>query len=302
MTHGIVSALDRTNVGILGNQGYEDFIQVDAPINPGNSGGPLVNLKGEVVGINTAIASRSGTFSGIGFAIPSKDARFVYAALKSHGKVIRGWLGVSIADVARQRDVARSFGFKGTKGVLVQQTFPNTPASGKLQSGDIIESLDGIPVDNVVALRNSIAATAPRSEVKMIVFRDGKDTEVRLTVAEQPEDISVVASDRGPAHRQHGDAASTEAFGMTLSNVTDDLAEKFNLGDQHHAGALVIAVKAKSPAAKANIVPGDLITKVGNSPVRNAAEAGELLKLDSKNDIRLFVVGPEGSRFVVIEP
>src|SRR6185312_14349852 len=126
MTHGIVSALNRSQVGILGQQGYEDFIQVDAPINPGNSGGPLVNLHGEVVGVNTAIASRSGGFQGIGFAIPSNEAKFVYEALKSHGKVVRGWLGVSIADVARNEKEAQSFGYKGTAGVLVEQSFPNT--------------------------------------------------------------------------------------------------------------------------------------------------------------------------------
>src|SRR4051812_23475659 len=131
MTHGIVSALNR-QAGILGQQGYENFIQVDAPINPGNSGGPLVNLKGEVVGVNTAIASRSGGFQGIGFAIPSNQAKEVYGVLKEKGKITRGWLGVSIIDASKVLEIAKSDGYTGTDGVFVQQVLKETPAFGKL--------------------------------------------------------------------------------------------------------------------------------------------------------------------------
>src|SRR5688500_18008772 len=135
MTHGIVSALNR-NAGILGQHGYESFIQVDAPINPGNSGGPLVNVKGEVVGINTAIASRNGGFQGIGFAIPSNQAKFVYTALKDKGKVTRGWLGVSIADVSRDAaSVREAFNYNRDDGVLVMQVMEGAPVVGQLQKG-----------------------------------------------------------------------------------------------------------------------------------------------------------------------
>jgi len=124
MTHGIVSALNR-DVGILrSTMGYENFIQVDAPINPGNSGGPLVNTRGEVVGINTAIASRSGGFQGIGFAIPSNQAKFVYTALKNNGKVVRGWLGVKISDVSQEPEKARTFGYQGAADVAGDQEEP----------------------------------------------------------------------------------------------------------------------------------------------------------------------------------
>jgi serine protease Do len=171
MTHGIVSALDRqtgargNGAGILGKFGYENFIQVDAPINPGNSGGPLVNLHGEVIGINTAIASRSGGFQGIGFAIPSNQAKFVYAQLKEKGKVTRGWLGVGIANVTLPEvtPIARDeFGYKGNDGVFVQQVMPDTPATGKLKKGDVITKINGKSVRNVTELRNQIAAMAPR--------------------------------------------------------------------------------------------------------------------------------------------
>ena len=301
MTHGIVSALDRSNVGILGAQGYEDFIQVDAPINPGNSGGPLVNLQGEVVGINTAIASRSGAFSGIGFAIPSNEAKFVYTALKTTGKVTRGWLGVSIADVSKFPKEAQSFGYKGETGVLVEQTFPNTPATGKLQPGDIIEQFNGKEVDTVLALRNSVASTPPNTDVTMTVFRDGKDQQITLKLGEQPEDLTAVASNHAPGAQGNPAGATAESLGMTLSNVDESLVEKFNLGAGAQ-GALVTAVKPKSPAARAGIRAGDLVTKVGGSAVKSAKEAGDLLsKQDVKKGVRLYVTSPEGSRFIFIE-
>src|SRR5207248_2766215 len=147
MTHGIVSALHR-QAGILGSDGYENFIQVDAPINPGNSGGPLVNLKGQVVGINTAIASSSGGFQGIGFAIPSEEARPIYEQLKSNGKITRGWLGVEIENVTRVPDEAASEGYKGEGGVLVRRVLRNGPANGELKPGDIVTKLNGNAVAN----------------------------------------------------------------------------------------------------------------------------------------------------------
>ncbi|MGH7213592.1 MAG: S1C family serine protease, partial [Tepidisphaeraceae bacterium] len=180
MTHGIVSALNR-DVGILRSQmGYESFIQVDAPINPGNSGGPLVSVRGEVVGINTAIASRTGGFQGIGFAIPSNQAKMIYNQLKEKGKVTRGWLGVSISDVAKDLPKAQSFDYPGTEGVLVEQTFQDTPATGKLQAGDIITALNGKEIENVQQLRNAIAATAPGTDTTFRVYREGKEQEVAL--------------------------------------------------------------------------------------------------------------------------
>ncbi|MDB5355041.1 MAG: protease Do [Phycisphaerales bacterium] len=304
MTHGIVSALDR-QAGILGKLGYEDFIQVDAPINPGNSGGPLVNLRGEVVGVNTAIASRSGGSQGIGFAIPSNEARFVYKSLKEHGKVTRGWLGVSISDVSRDLPKAKSFGFNGASGVLVEQTFPNTPATGKLQDGDIIEAIDGKPVKNVLELRNAVAATPPHSDVKMTIFRDGKDTDITLKIGEQPEDPTAVAGSRsGPARGgPAGTPASSEALGMSFTNPTDELSEKYGFGDMRN-GALVTRVQPRSAAERAGIRPGDVITKVGNAPVNNAKEASNAIdKADAaKKGIRLYINSADGSRFVFVEP
>ena len=298
MTHGIVSALNR-QAGILGRYGYENFIQTDAPINPGNSGGPLTNIRGEVVGINTAIASRSGGFQGIGFAIPSNQAKFVYESLKEKGKVTRGWLGVSISDVSRDLPKAQSFGYEGDDGVLIEQTFPNTPASGKLEPGDIIVGANDKEVENVQELRNLVAATAPGTEIKFKVFREGKTTDVALTIGEQPEDMSMASRGGTPTPPTVGSAA--EKLGMTLTTVTDQLAEQFGLVERSE-GALVTEVKPNSLAAKAGLRRGDLITRVGGKTVANAQEAlAEIEKADVKAGIRFYVSGREGSRFVFIQ-
>src|SRR2546423_177530 len=146
MTHGIVSALNRSEIGIVGRQGgfaYENFIQVDAPINPGNSGGPLVNMHGEVVGINTAIATETGAFNGIGFAIPSNQAHPVYDQLKENGKVVRGYIGVKIGSVADNPELAKTFNYDKDNGVFVVETYPDTPASGKLENDDIVTAING---------------------------------------------------------------------------------------------------------------------------------------------------------------
>jgi serine protease Do len=303
MTHGIISALNRTNVGILGNQGYENFIQVDAPINPGNSGGPLVNLHGEVVGINTAIASRSGGFQGIGFAIPSNQAKQIYSILREKGKVTRGWLGVSISDVAKNLDEAKSFGYTNTNGVLVEQILPKTPATGKLQPGDIVTKLNGKPVDNVQQLRNTVAMTAPGSDVTMSVFRDGKERDVTIKIAEQPENALASLGGRGSKGGNgdaNVDAAAAESLGLKLQTLNSELAEKFGLADIK-SGAVITAVAPRSTAARAGLRPGDVITKINRSAVNNAKDASDVLaKEDLKKGVRMYVTSAEGSRFVFL--
>lgn len=301
MTHGIVSALDR-QAGILGQQGYEDFIQVDAPINPGNSGGPLVNLQGDVVGINTAIASRSGGFQGIGFAIPSNQAKYVYKALKEKGKVTRGWLGVSIRDVASDLPSAKSFGFDGTAGVLVEETFAKTPANGKLQAGDIVTELNTKPTHDVMQLRNAIAATVPGTDVTLKVWRDSKFQDVVLKVGTQPEDLAAATGRTGV----NGEPTATEnpgtaeAIGMKLTDLTGDLAQKYALGDVKD-GALIISVQPRSAAFRAGLRAGDVISRVNKLAITSAKDAGDALsKADLKKGVRMYVSSRDGSRFVFL--
>ena len=299
MTHGIVSALNR-QAGILGAAGYESFIQVDAPINPGNSGGPLVNLRGEVVGVNTAIASHSGGFQGIGFAIPSNQAKYVYTALKEKGKVIRGWLGVGISDVAKEPKVAESFGYERHTGVLVRQIIKDTPAAGKLQPGDIISAVNGKDVASVQELRNSIAAMPPGEQVKMKVFRGGKEQDVTIKLGEQPENLLAMRGNpREERTPQRDTTTSADALGIKVQSLTAEMAKRNNLELQ--SGAVVMRVNRNSPAAKAGLIPGDVITQVGKTTIESADDlVSALEKEDLKKGVRLYVTNGDASRFVVV--
>ncbi|MGD0768875.1 MAG: trypsin-like peptidase domain-containing protein [Tepidisphaeraceae bacterium] len=302
MTHGIVSALNRNE--ILQTQDYENFIQVDAPINPGNSGGPLVNVHGEVIGINTAIATVSGGFQGIGFAIPSNQAKEVYTALKSHGKVVRGWLGISIKSVSDEPDVAKYLGYQGSGGVLVVETFPNFPASGKLHHGDIITAINGQPLTDVQQLRNTIADMAPNTSITLHVFRNQKELDVQITLGDQPEDIAAIlghgenGENPGPANEE---AQSPAALGMTLKTLDAQTAQSLGLGDVR-SGAVITGVERNSVAALAGLREGDVITEVGRTPVHNAAEAVDALKkVDLSKGVPLYIASKEGSQFVFLK-
>ncbi len=305
MTHGIVSALNR-QAGILDQQqGYENFIQVDAPINPGNSGGPLVNLRGDVIGINTAIASRSGGFQGIGFAIPSNQAKFVYSNIKTSGKVTRGWLGVGIADVAKTEGLAERLEYKGSDGVLVEQTYPDTPADGKLRNGDIITKIDGKKVANTQQLRNQIAVTAPGKDTKLTVWRDGKDVDVTVKLGEQPDDLTAMRSGKSTVPdggKPGGDApATSETLGLRLTDPTNAMIERFRLPEGKE-GALVTGVIPRSLAFKAGLRVGDLITDVDKTKVANTEQARDAMKNgDLKKGILLYVVNANSGRFVLIK-
>ncbi len=309
MTHGIVSALNRTNIGILGNMGYENFIQVDAPINPGNSGGPLVNVRGEVVGINTAIASVTGGFAGVGFAIPSNQAKVVYTQLKEKGKITRGFLGVAIDDVSNPRNpnaklVLESLGFEGKDGILVFQV-PQGPSSGKLEPGDVITQLNGKPVTDVQALRNTIASMAPHAEAKLKIVREGETQEVSVKIGEQPEEPMLAGGNRrGGRPRGEGNAeeqTTMETLGVRLSDVNDQLAQKFNFEDIEGGGALITQVAPNSPAQQVGLRAGDLITRVGKTNVGTAEEASKALaKADLAKGVVLQVTNREGSQIVTL--
>jgi len=300
MTHGIVSALNR-QAGILGQSGYENFIQVDCPINPGNSGGPLVNTLGEVVGINTAILSRNGGFQGVGFSIPSNQAKFVYAQLKDDGKVTRGWLGVSISDLSRQPDLATSFGFVGTKGVLVNEVLDG-PAADSLRDGDIITAINGRPTDTMNQLRNTVATLAPGAEVKLKVFRDRKDIEVTLKIGEQPANVQIAGRRSGGPRDGAADpagATTAEKLGVKLADPTAAQLQRFGLDAE--TGALITAVTRNSPAGKQNLRIGDLITRINDIEVTDAKSAIDALSgQDLSKGIRMQISSRDGKRFVFV--
>lgn len=302
MTHGIVSATNRTDLQII-PQGYENFLQIDAPINPGNSGGPLTNIHGEVVGINTAIASRTGGFQGIGFAIPSNQAKQIYQILRDEGKVVRGWLGVSIAPVSDPdfQPIAKSFGYDKREGVLVQDTFPDTPAWQKLKQGDIIMSLNGKPVADANQLRSQIALLKPGTEAKLHIFRDRKEQDVTVKLGEQPADMAAMGQN-APDQTEEGPATSGgPKLGVVLNDLTPDIASQLGFrGEQR--GAVIRRVAPASPAARAGLTPGEVITRVGDQDVKTAAEAtAALRKADLAKGVRLYVARPGGGRFVFVQ-
>jgi serine protease Do len=256
LTVGVVSAKGRTSLGI---NDYEDFIQTDAAINPGNSGGPLVNLSGEVVGVNTAIFSRSGGYMGIGFAIPSNLAKSIADQLIASGEVTRGYLGIVIQELTT--DLARSFGIEAGKGILVAQVSKDSPASrGGLRQGDVIISFQGEAVTNVGSFRNRVALVPPGTEVALTLIRDGKHRNVNVTVGERSRD-KLASSEP---------VQTTAEIGLTVQTLTPQLAEQLGLG--HSDGVVVTAVRPGSIAARAGIDPGVVILQVDRKPVKTAEQ------------------------------
>ncbi len=273
VTAGIVSAKGRANMGITD---YEDFIQTDAAINPGNSGGPLLNLRGEVVGINTAIASRSGTNMGIGFAIPSDMASQVMQKLVTDGEVKRGYLGVMIQDL--NAGLAESFSFDGTDGVLVGDVVKDGPgAAAGLQPGDIVLSFNGKPVSNATQLRNAVAATPVGRQTQLQVFRNGKTLTLAVRIAELEDKSEVVSK---AAEQQSSD------FGVTVQTLTPGLAKQLGYPDKD--GVVVKAVEPSTPASSIGIEKGDIIVSVAGSTISTAESFQHAIsKQDLKSGVRL---------------
>jgi serine protease Do len=257
VTAGIVSAKHRTDIGALGPSGYEDFIQTDASINPGNSGGPLIDLQGEVIGINSLIVSGSQGSEGLGFAIPSRMAREISASLIAGGKVVRGYMGLETQDVTP--DIASGLSLPPeTRGALVDDTDSAGPASAAgIQRGDIVTAYSGSVIDSSLGLRTAVAASRPGAAVRITLIRKGAAMTLTATV----EDL-----ERANARMARINQASR--LGITVEAVTEEMAAR--LGLRHAAGVLVTAVVDGSAASQARLDPGDVILMVGDSPVRDA--------------------------------
>lgn len=258
VTMGIVSAKGRANVGIVD---YEDFIQTDAAINPGNSGGALLNLHGEVVGINTAILSRTGGYQGIGFAIPSNMARSIMASLIEDGRVVRGYLGVMIQDLTPE--LAEAMGSDVKKGVLVSEVLPDSPADkAGVKTGDIIAQADGREVATAARLRNIVASTGAGRTMTMQLVRNGqrKTVEVSLTERKDEGDTIALDDDQGPLG------------GVKLEPLTDELRRKLEVSRRVDAGVVVTSVADRSRAARAGLRPGDVITSVNRTRVKTPSD------------------------------
>jgi len=288
ITAGIVSAKGRS---IMGGGQFEDFIQTDAAINPGNSGGPLVNLKGEVIGINTAIFSRSGGYMGIGFAIPVKMAKNVLDSIMSKGKVVRGWLGVSIQNLTE--DLSSSFQHQGTEGALVGQVQDKTPAAkAGIKQGDIITKFNGEDIKNVNQLRNLVAGTAPGSNVPVEVIREGEKKTLTATVEELPATLT-----------EEGEPASSQVsadVGLNLENLTPDIAHQ--LRTKRTEGIVVTGVVPGSIAQESGIQPRDIIVSINGKPIKSVKEFNNLVDEKAlKKGLRLVVETQNMERFVYLK-
>lgn len=289
VTAGIVSAQGRDTVGIAD---YENFIQTDAAINPGNSGGPLINMRGEVIGINTAIATRSGSSAGIGFAIPSNMARSIMDALITTGRVERGYLGALIQNLTPE--LAESFGFGTQRGVLIGDVSQDGPADkAGLKAGDIVTKLDGKTVDSSSQLRNTIAATAPGTTVELEVFRAGRSVTIKVKLGLL--DASVAATGSATA----GSAAAAE-LGLAIRTLTPELAGQLGY-EEGQRGVVITEVEPGGMAQRVGLRPRDVIVSINGTAVNNATDFREQLsKQDLKQGIRMQVMSEGLKRFVFI--
>jgi len=286
VTAGIVSAKGR-NPNISGNLGYENFIQTDASINPGNSGGALANLQGEVIGINTAIMSRSGGNIGIGFAIPINMAKKVMEDLIYTGKVSRGWLGIEMQPL--DKALAEALGLKDNNGVLVNKVLKGSPAEkGGLKSGDVILEAAGNTITGMEELKNLIGGMAPNVEVEIRFIRDKKEKTVRIKLDERDmEAVAALSSESGE-----------DLIGLKVRAATDEMIQKYGL-EQGEKGAVIVSVKDKSPASHADLHEGDVIKKINNRDIGSAGDYSEAVKGAKSGQSMLLYVKRQGNLFYV---
>ncbi|SHE63328.1 serine protease Do [Fodinibius roseus] len=297
VSKGIVSAKNR-NIGILAEQGgYERFIQTDAAINPGNSGGALVNMDGELIGINTAIASRSGGNDGIGFAVPIDIAKSVMKSIIEHGHVVRAYLGISMggevdATMAKALDLGKPY------GVIIGSVAEDGPAEeAGLQEDDVIQAIDGEAVRSWPAFRTAIGTASPGDEVTLTINRDGETRDITVTLGEMPEEM--MAQQNRPANDQSMD----DQLGFSVRELTADIARQLQL-DPGQQGVVVTEVTDGSNAQRQGLQRGDVITEVGrNNPVTSVAEFREAISAIAEDDgvVLLRVLRQGNKQYIAFE-
>ena len=280
VTVGVVSALGRS----IGAGPYDEFIQTDASINPGNSGGPLINIDGQVIGINTAIISgNAGGNVGIGFAIPINIAKGILKDLKENGSVTRGWLGVMIQKITPELE--KSFGLSQSEGALVGDVIPDGPAAkGGIKRGDVIIKFNNQPVRDMEDLPKIVAATNPGSAVDVEVIRDGSSKILHVTIDVLKDSQELVV-------------AKADLLGLQVQDITEELAESLKL--QGLEGVLVSDVVAGNPASEAGIRRGDVISEMNRSPVKNIGDYQNLLASVKKGSSVLFLIKRGGTTIYI---
>jgi len=294
VTMGIISAKGRANVGIAD---YEDFIQTDAAINPGNSGGALVNARGQLIGINTAIFSRSGGFMGIGFAVPSDMARSVMNSLIKYGKVTRGWLGVSIQKVTPA--LAKQFHVPNAEGALVSEIMQGTPAShAGLKSGDVIVEFDGQKIDNPTTLRNVVAATKVGKTVRIKVIRDGRTRVLKAKIAQQPKNIG----NKAPEESSGSGSEGTALAGVQIRSLTPQIAGQLGISPTT-AGVVVTQVTVGSAAEEAGLQAGDVILEINQKRITSVSDFKRQARRLGKKGTAVLLINRRGNQlFLPVSP
>jgi len=285
VTAGIVSAKGR----VIGAGPYDDFIQTDASINPGNSGGPLLNMAGQVVGINTAIVARG---QGIGFAIPVNMAETIVAQLKESGSVTRGWLGVGIQNLTPE--LAEYYGLDGKNGALVTQVYPGDPADkAGVRTMDIIVALNGAPVESTRGLVSAIAAVPVGQKIDITVLRDGKEKTLTATIAKRDDGVTTALS--------KDDNDQSETLGLQVADVTPEIARRFGMADDDK-GVVVMGVLPGGKADEAGVQTGDLITEINKQPVTSVEGLKGAVKKAKEEDGKLkMLVKRPNAGFLVID-
>jgi len=269
VTSGIVSALARTNIGITD---YRSFIQTDAAINPGNSGGALVDMNGQLIGINSAIFSRGGGSNGIGFAIPTSLVRTVLASIKESGKVIRPWLGASGQAVTNE--LAQAIGLARPVGILINNIHKDGPAArAGLKSGDVITAINEREVDDPEGMRFRLATLGPGADARLTLLRDG---------AERVLTVHLIAPPETPARDMTEVGGSNPFTGSVIANLNPALAEEIGLNSTA-AGVVVLKIKRGSIAHRLRIEPGDIILRINDIPVATVADARKALSINAQS-------------------
>ncbi|HKE20470.1 MAG TPA: DegQ family serine endoprotease [Kofleriaceae bacterium] len=291
VTMGIVSAKGRANMGIVD---YEDFIQTDAAINPGNSGGALINLHGELVGINTAILSRTGGYQGIGFAIPTDMAHPIMDALISKGRVVRGWLGVSIKDVTK--DLHDSLKLSVDRGVLITGVTPGSPAAkAGLRLDDVVASVNNHPCDKTSQLRNAVAASGVGKPLQMQIVREGRRQNVSVVLTEMPRDSEQIIGDG------RGQGRGNEVkFGLQVRPLDSSSRAKYDIPREVNTGVVVTGVARGSVAETLGLQPGDVVMRVNRTPIRSARELEDAYR-HGGSKLALLIYRDGSTTYVVVE-
>ena len=284
VTQGIISAKHRT--GLSEPSSYQDFLQTDAAINPGNSGGPLMDLKGEVIGINSAIISKSGGFEGLGFAIPSNIAAYVSKELIEHGKVVRGWVGASLQKITPE--LAKSFNLSSYKGSLVADVMKDSPADkAGLKRGDVVIAFQGKPIDDPSMLRNDVSLTPPGTQAALTILRNGAK-----------KDISIKIGNLQTQEKAIDDTLKRE-FGLTVKPMTADEANNYGLSSQ--TGVAITDVRPGSAFGKAGFQKDDLILQIGANKVDSSAALLTILNALKGRNIKILAVDHNSGQSTLVQ-